>query len=85
MKRQGIELNGLANISLALQLEANIKPDGLVTMNLETLTCIQDQLQLLERYMLAYNKAVSNGLQTPHWHEVRDNPTIYPLNRDAVG
>jgi hypothetical protein len=81
--KQGMELNGIANISAVLQLEADVK-DGKVVMNLETLSTIKEQLLFLERYMLAYNKAIRNGEQTPYWHEVRDNPTKYPLNKEIV-
>lgn len=80
MKRR-IELNGLANIHAILQLEADIK-DGVVVMNPETIASIENQLNTLERYMLAYNDAIIKGVETPYWHEVRDNPTKFPLNRE---
>lgn len=76
-----IELNGVANIHVILQLEADVK-DGVVTMNVETIASIEKQLDTMERYMLAYNDAINNGVETPFWHEVRDNPTKYPLNRE---
>jgi len=82
MKR-AMELNGVANIDLMLQVEADVQADGRVVMNKETLVSIQEQLVLLERYMLAYNKAVTNGVQTPFWHEVRANPELYPRNRES--
>jgi hypothetical protein len=78
-----MELNGVANIDLMLQVEADIKPDGQVVMNLETLNSIKEELVMLERYMLAYNRAVTNGTQTPFWHEVRANPKLYPRNRES--
>lgn len=81
MKR-GMELNGVANIDLLLQVEVDVK-DGQAVMNLETLKSIKQQLVLLERYMLAYNKAVSNDTQTPMWHEVYANPNLYPRNRES--
>lgn len=76
-----IELNGVANIHAILQLEADVK-DGVVSMNLETIASIEKQLDTMERYMLAYNDAINKGVETPFWHEVRDNPTKYPLNRE---
>lgn len=82
MKR-GMELNALANISMLMQVEVDEK-DGQMVMNHETFESISNQLQLLERYMLAYNKAINNNTQTPYWHEVRDNPTLYPLNREIA-
>ena len=69
MKR-GLELNGVANIDLMLQVEVDEAQDAetgakIFYMNEETLNSIKQQLVLLERYMLAYNKAVSNDTQTP--------------------
>lgn len=81
--KQGIELNGLANISMILQVEVDKKSDQMV-MNMETFDSIKQQLQLLERYMLAYNKAINDGTKTPYWHEVRNNPALYPLNREIA-
>lgn len=79
MKRM-MELNGVANIDLMLQIEVDIK-DGMATMNEETMISIKEQLVLLERYMLAYNKAIQNEVQTPFWHEIRENPSLYPTNK----
>jgi hypothetical protein len=81
--KQGIELNGLANISMLLQVEVDKKNEQMV-MNVETFDSIKKQIELLERYMLAYNKAINEGTKTPYWHEVRDNPTLYPLNREIA-
>lgn len=77
-----MELNGLANIDMMIQVEVDVKGDK-AEMNVETLNSIKEQLVLLERYMLAYNKAVRNGTQTPMWHEVYTNPDLYPRNRDS--
>lgn len=87
MKR-GLELNGVANIDLMLQVEVDEAQDAetgakIFYMNEETLNSIKQQLVLLERYMLAYNKAVSNDTQTPMWHEVYANPNLYPRNRES--
>lgn len=81
--KQGMELNALANIGMVLQVEVDVKDDQ-VTMNVETLNTIKNQLELLERYMLAYNKAIQTATQTPYWHEVRENPNLFPLNREIV-
>lgn len=80
MKRV-MELNGVANMSLLLQLETDVR-DNKVEMNIETLVTLKEQLILLERYMLAYNAAVTKGEQTPYWHEVLANPDKYPTNRE---
>lgn len=81
MKR-AIELNGVANITMLLDLEADNAVDGRVVMNPETLVSIKEQLVLLERYMLAHQAALNNNTEAPYWHEVRENPTLYPTNRE---
>ena len=81
MKR-GLELNGVANITMLLNMEADQSSDGLVTMNAETLTSIKEQLVLLERYMLAREIALTTNTEAPFWHEVRENPELYPTNRE---
>ncbi len=81
MKR-GLELNGVANIHMLLDLEADESNDGRVAMNVETLVSIKTQLDLLERYMLAREEAVKNNTDAPFWHEVRENPKNYPTNRE---
>lgn len=77
-----MELNGVANIDLMIQVEVDQLPDGRAVMNQETLESIKNQLVNIERYMLAYNDAVNKGIQTPYWHEVLANPTKYPRNRE---
>ena len=80
-----IELNGVANI-LAL-IEMNISKNtstGLKEVNLygEEVVALLNQLDLLERYMLAYNDAILKQVQTPFWHEVKQNPNLYKTNRE---
>ena len=87
--KQRIELNALANMKMLFELETEECQDAstnetLIMMNQETFNSVKQQLELLERYMLAYNKAINNNTQTPYWHEVRDNPTLYPLNREIA-
>jgi len=89
MKR-GIELNGIANINIILQLlnensparmvDADLKP--VVYVQQETLNNINQQLELLERYMIAFCDATNNNTEPPKWHEVRQNPNLYPTNRE---
>lgn len=83
-----MELNGVANIDLMLQVELNeVKDDKtgetIFIMNQDTVKSIKDQLVCLERYMLAYHKAVCSNVQTPMWHEVIADPISYPRNRDS--
>lgn len=77
--RRGIELNGVANISLLIQTHSQIS-DGNFIIPGSTMVLINEQLELLERYMIAYRDAVSNGVKEPFWHEVRANPNLYPRN-----
>ena len=93
MKR-GIELNGIANIQILLNSPDNgfvvsvMNDTGAaphVCVRVEDMKEIKEQLKLLERYMIAYCQAVNAGTPAPHWHEVRDNPTKYPDNRESSG
>jgi len=83
--KHGIELNGVANIMMLLQLETDKTADGRTVMNQETVESMMSNLQILERYMLAYCAATNNGTPIPAWHEVRDNPSAYPNNRERHG
>ncbi len=91
-KKQLMELNGIANLILILRSEECSFETEIMTDNgLESHQCIpqsqmekiKQQLDLLERYMVAYNKAISSGTQTPYWHEILANPKAYPLNRES--
>ena len=79
MKRL-MELNGVANIKLLIDELKNLSAGSYRTAYKE----IQEQLDLLERYMVAYNRAINKGEPTPYWHEVRENPSKYPLNREIA-
>jgi hypothetical protein len=86
-----MELNGLANIKMILQ-EAltHDKVDYDVYEEVNT------QLDLLERYMIAYSKRAENAVNAVchggflvqpeplYWHEVRENITNYPTLREIV-
>ena len=74
--KQGMELNGVANI---IMLIASVDAQ---TIDWSTVETIKEQAKLLERYMIAYNKAINEGTQTPAWHEVRENPSHYPNNSE---
>ena len=77
-KKQMIELNGIANISMLMQCEIDKAHDlqnggEIYYMNKETYDAINQQLKYLEKYMRAYNDAINRGVQTPFWHDIRDN------------
>ena len=83
-----MELNGIANLHILVdQLPIDNGED------LETYNKIKEQLDLLERYMLAvqdaikternnYNNDYARYEEIPAWHEVRENPAKYPLNKE---
>ncbi len=78
-----IELNGVANIKILLDQLVGSTDAG----NDEALTAaakIYQQLDTLERYMVAIGKHIQHGdlkdVRPPYWHEVRDNKDQYPLN-----
>lgn len=86
-----MELNGLANIHMMLQTAKmdNTKIDPILADK------ITEQLHLLERYILAYTMAMEVQVETaergepvvdsvPFWHEVRQNPELYPSLKDRV-
>ena len=79
-----IELNGVANINLLLQLETDITRDGQVVMNKEVLTSINKNLENLNRYMIAFCDAVNAGEPTPFWHDILLNPSKYPTNAEKL-
>ena len=83
-----MELNGVANVDMMVQMA---KQDGTIEPALAE--AILTQLNLLERYMLAYMDhknsikagaygALVVGQDAPMWHEVRENPTEFPTNRE---
>lgn len=78
--KHGIELNGLSNLHILIdKIEEGFgqgHPDA---------DNAKEQLVLLERYMIAYAEAMNAGTKPPYWHEVRENPNLYPTNRERVG
>lgn len=85
-----MELNGVANIKLLIQA-ARLTDK----IDIETFEKVENQLNILERYMLAcadHASAYRTGLEAfqgkfdgplfPYWHEVRDNLQNYPNNRE---
>jgi len=79
--KHAIEINGVANLTLLIDqlLEEH------VPMKTQLEDDIKEQLILLERYMLAQQAAKDNNTTPPFWHEVRENPILYPTNRERSG
>lgn len=69
-----IELNGVANLKALLDV-----PLECPVMQRKAL---MDQLDYLERYMLALAEAAQKGEAPPAWHDVRDNRERYPTARE---
>lgn len=79
--KQIMELNGVANLLLILQSSPieNVVREGGVAFE-QAIMAMEEQLDLLERYMVAFNKSIQEGTQNPYWHEIKANPNQYPLN-----
>ena len=84
-----MELNGVANMKMLLESGAGSD------MPTSTLNALMEQLNLLERYMIAYGEhtqsikagaygALIIGKEAPFWHEVRMNPEQFPNNRERI-
>lgn len=78
-----IELNGIANLHILTDsMEEEHGHNGQLDYAHEKWASVREQLELLERYMIAYTMAVNNGTPVPYWHEIRENPEKYPLHKD---
>jgi len=90
-----MELNGVANIHMIVDSLFEKLTSGQIDKTVyEDISSIKDQLDLLERYMLAYKKAAGNALveakfeynlpdiKAPYWHEVKAEPSKFPNNRE---
>ena len=78
MKNFGIELNGVANIKMLMDHLLRGTP-SLDECHI-TMAKIYQQLDLLERYMVEVQRAVSEDRSPAYWHEVREHKDKYPLN-----
>jgi hypothetical protein len=82
--KHGIELNGVANISLLIDSATTTVVEhetDFLLLSPDIKDSIKSELKLLERYMIAYCKAINSGVNPPAWHEIRENPSQYPDNR----
>ncbi len=81
-----VELNGIANIKILMDnLVATVpyKDETLVEA-----AAIYQQLDLMERYMVAIGKYIQHGdlkdVRLPYWHEIRENKEMFELNNKKV-
>ena len=75
-----MELNGIANIAAIIEMALW---DGKI--NEETYKEIQDQLDVLERYMLVASESLKKNKPIPYWHLVRDSRYKFPNNQELSG
>lgn len=81
MSKFRMELNGVANLLALLEMaQGGFGCDCVDQDEQEAWNNLKPQVELLERYMLAFSDAINKGEQPPYWHEVRDNPSKYPRN-----
>lgn len=91
-----MELNGVANLHILVdKLHDELCEAGLSTREIKkTLGDMKEQLDILERYMIAYTDIRDEftvlgpadykllEVSIPKWHEVRENRNQYPTNRE---
>ena len=108
--KHGIELNGVANILMLINIIAagqsvtHIAGHEPITPDMEqykpiaesSIHVIKLQLDLLERYMIAYAAWVDiakreasyiptgPATEPPAWHEVKANPILFPTHRELL-
>jgi hypothetical protein len=82
MEGNNMELNGVANIKILIDMNVTTnETTGLKEVGLygSEVDAIYQQLEMLERYMIAVEKQIgSNNLDLPKWHEVLANPSKFP-------
>lgn len=82
-QKVNIELNGIANLLILLDMaEGGFGSEMPDDEQIKAFEQLPTQIELLERYMLAFTDAINKQEQPPYWHEVRDNPSKYPRNND---
>lgn len=74
-----MELNGVANIKMIVK---EGEDSGMI--HPQTAADIYKQLDLLERYMLAYRDAISPVGYAPAWHDITANPSLFASGSDRV-
>lgn len=73
-----IELNGVANIKLLM--DKLVKTMDNNDEQLIEVAKIYQQLDYMERYMVAIADAVQKNESNPFWHEIRTNKDSFRLN-----
>jgi hypothetical protein len=81
IKGKAMELNGVANMLCLLQLR-EMSGDHIGSAEEVLIKRLRAELDTLERYMIACNKAIRTDEGFPMWHEVRDNKSGFPKRHD---
>jgi len=78
-----IEINGLANIHILIDsMSEEHGHNGQLDYADEQFSKVKKQLEMLERYMIAFAEATQKGEKPPYWHEVLANPKNFKLNKE---
>ena len=77
-KTLNLEINGLANMKILIDMATPKELD------LELYNKLNEQILLLERYMLAVKDAVENDVEVPNWHDVKAKPLNFPTLREKM-
>lgn len=70
-----LEVNGVANLHAILMLNEDSIP-------FEVQERIKAELDTLERYMIEFKKAATEGRKNAYWHEVVADKKAFPNNRE---
>jgi len=79
-----MELNGIANIKMMVDLAVHENTESHTSITVELADKISEQLDLLERYMLVIEERRVRGQAIPAWHEIRENKKCYPTRRQII-
>lgn len=74
-----MEINGVANIKIIVD---DAEERGLI--HPQKAADIYKQLNLLERYMLAYMDATEPSAAIPAWHDIKEDPKRYPTGAERT-
>lgn len=74
-----MEMNGIANLLLIVN---DAKEDG--TMDQKSYDQMKNQLDLMERYLVAVETAHNKNEKVPAWHDVIANRNKYPNRKGEM-
>jgi len=94
-----MELNGIANIKIMIDRAVSENTESHTAISVELADKINSQLEILNRYMVAYadhkrsvisfqkwpnESEIDYMVKEPLWHEVRESPTNYPTLSEKI-